>query len=71
MFIVSAKIMQIESNKTQTCLGLLPRCSLSYAKIMEIERKTKCIYYFYSEIQIISCKYRKLDSFVIITLLYI
>ena len=28
-----AKIMQIESNIGQTCLELLSRCSLSYAKL--------------------------------------
>ena len=28
--------MQIESNISQTCLDLLPRCNLSYAKIVNI-----------------------------------
>ncbi len=41
--------MQIESNISQTCLDLLPRCSLSYAKILNLVFicKKRCIFVCY------------------------
>ena len=35
---IDAKLVQIERNSNELALLLLPRCSLSYAKVVQIER---------------------------------
>ena len=55
--------MQIKcksSAEQQACLIVMPRCSLSYAKIAQIESRTTSLLECYAEVQPILCKVRKI-----------
>ena len=44
--------------KMQACLNVLPRCSLSYAKIMQTECRTSSLLERFAEVQLILCKFK-------------
>ena len=50
------KINNANESREQACLRALPRCSLSYAKIMQTESRTSSLLERYAEVQLILCK---------------